>query len=131
MNPSGPKRILPPASGVEKHATIRDCAVFVDIIGQPGCPLWVDIGHVERLLIRREGNAVWRLDVMDQQGHCAIFGQAIDPLNRSFARIVEGMREAKRRIGKIQVAVGLEDQIVRTVDLVPIIVISEWDNRSI
>ena len=60
--------IFTPAGRIEKHATVRDGAVFSDIVGEPGRPIRIDVGHVERLLIRREGNAVQSLDVMDEQG---------------------------------------------------------------
>ena len=68
---------------------------------------------------------------MDQQGHCAILGQTIDPLHRGFTRIVEGVWESKRRISEIQIAVRFEHEIVRTVNLVSIVVVGERYDRSI
>jgi hypothetical protein len=68
---------------------------------------------------------------MDEQGHCAIGGQAVDTLHGSFVRIIEGLGESKRWISEVQVAVGFEHQIVRAVDLAPVVMVGKRYNPSV
>ena len=91
---------------VVEHPALAERAVLFDRERHPDRSLRVRLRHVERLLIRREGDAVGAGHLLREEGKLAVFRQAVNAAEIEFpARIVEVFRQAVRGIGEVEVAV--------------------------
>ena len=79
--PSGaPWRVLASSVRVEEHLALADRAVLEHRKRHADRPRPVRVGHVERLLVRRERDAVGPLELFGEQRHLAVRRDAIDAL---------------------------------------------------
>ncbi len=118
-----------PASASRRRG--RDASVL-EGVGVPGRAALVDVGHVQRALVRRQRDAVGRAQILDQQLERAVAAQYVHATERQLARrIVEGTRQSEWRIREVQVAIAGVDGIVRTVEAATAVAIHERGTSAV
>src|SRR5262249_50901178 len=106
--------------------SLAERTVGLDLERHPHSLLGIGIGHVERLLIRRKGDAVGPGHVLGQQRQFAVLAQAVDATEIQLARgIVPVLLQAVGRIGEVEIAVGLEDAVVGAVEALALVAVGQ------
>ena len=125
----GKARLALPSPASVTSANTRpgaDRAVGLHRICHPDRLFRVRLRDVERLLVRREGEAVRRVQLLRQQGERAVGAEAVHALEGEFLlRIVPAIRQAVRRIGEVQRAGGVVDEVVRAVQTLAVVLVRE------
>ena len=100
-----------------ENASLRKRTVGFQVEGGPVSGLWIRLRHIERAPVRREGDAVRGRDVLRDQCYRSVLREPVDaaPIHPP-PWVVEAVGQAVGRVGEIQVAVGVVDQVVRAVE---------------
>src|SRR5215470_187448 len=110
---------------VEKERFVRKRPVRLDVITENDFFLLVPIVDIEIFLIGREREPVRACQISADEFKLAV-DQAIDAAEgKLLTRIVEELRQAEGRVGKVQRAVGAIHEIVRAVEALALVAIGE------
>src|SRR5260221_783526 len=115
-----------PARGVEADAPVRDRAVRLDVVGHPDRALRVRVGDVQRLVIGRERDPVGPGEFLRQQAQLAVLADTVDALEvELFFRVLHLARETVGRIGEVERAVRVVDEVVRAVEPLALVAVGD------
>src|SRR5229473_4195615 len=80
--------------------------------------------HVEALAIGREGKPVGLCEVFGQEADISFFVQAVHALERYF--LLLSFHQIERGIGEVESTVGTDHDIIRTVEFLSLILVSQY-----
>jgi hypothetical protein len=124
--PADPRRCVREDPGGAERAVVlhREC--------HPEGALPVGVRHVERPLVGREGETVRRRELAGRERRRGVARHAVDARPRELARrVVERPRQAERRVGEPHLAVRADDDVVRTVEPLPVVPVRDHALRAV
>src|SRR5262249_17690396 len=90
--------------------------------------LVIPVAKVEVLFVRRERKTVWASQVRGEELQSAVRPSIYAAERGLFAGVIEGFRQAKRRISEVERSVRFVHEIGRTVE--PLALITVCENRQ-
>src|SRR3954468_9665189 len=108
---------------IGKKAAVADGAVLFDVVSHPDGMVRIGNGDVENGFVGRKSESVGKGKVFGEEGDFAIGFEAINAVVAEFfGGIVILFQKAVGRIGKIKVAVGFVNEVIRAVEAAELVI---------
>src|SRR5262245_12735239 len=108
---------------VEEDPSFAQRSIGGNFVSHPESLLWIRIRHIQGLLVRGKCQAVGSTEVLVQELKLSVGSQTVDALEIQFFFLL--VKQSVRRIGKVQGAVGLIYGVVRAVQPLALILVSQ------